>query len=187
MTELLKWFILKSQYKARAMTCTQSSKPMIGMKLSLLLLWLIFHLLSVTEDKDFMASASIPPCITCTAWIPAFIISCLTVKLASSLSHKFIFPTIARVNFVKWELDCGIFLLCMYYGLSLSNYRINTWAVLAHLFSLFSSTSFTASFPFSLWVRCMLGLWVPEWYIFISLCFWSCCFLGQECPLSFTT
>ena len=49
------------------MTCTQSSKPMIGMKLSLLLLWLIFHLLSVTEDKDFMASASIPPCITCTA------------------------------------------------------------------------------------------------------------------------
>ena len=53
-----------------------------------------------------------------------------------------------------------------HYSLSLSNYRINTWAVLTYLFSLFSTTSFTASFPFTLWVRHMLGLWIPKWYIF---------------------
>ena len=47
----------------------------VGVNLSLLLLWLILHMSSVTEDKDSVALASISPSITCTAWIPAFIIS----------------------------------------------------------------------------------------------------------------
>lgn len=48
------------------------------------------------------------------------------MMLASSLSHEFIFPSTATVNFVKWRSECDIFLLCTCYSPSLISYRITT-------------------------------------------------------------